>query len=445
LESSWLTNHRASQKSLYDETSVEIRPLTLLAGANSSGKSSLMQPLLLMKQTLESEYEPEVFRLHGTNVKFTSPKQFFSLFDKSLPFTINIEINGDSNLNLQYSNPVGEGLQIDETSYQSETRDKRYRTKNGKYIQGIHLKHDMEHDEIHQQIPVEMDNLRQTLEKMTPTGNIQWKAKPNRCFLDIGMIFADGSFAMEGDPLPLAFFPLYQFSNAIQEIIHVPGLRDNPQRNYPVASVAGNFGGTFDNYFASVIAHSSINDEETIVERLIDPMLTLGLSSGIGASIRNNQIEISVDHALGSADEINIADVGLGISQVLPVLVALLVAKSGQLVYLEQPELHLHPRAQVKLAEIIAEAAKRGVRVVVETHSSLLLLGIQTLIAENKLNHEDVILHWFKRGEDGKTTVTSVEPDENGAYGEWPEDFADVELKAQMDYLDAVATREAVE
>ncbi|MFP4415068.1 AAA family ATPase, partial [Coleofasciculus sp.] len=45
-------------KSLYDECSIEIRPLTILAGANSSGKSSIMQPLLLMKQTLEATYDP---------------------------------------------------------------------------------------------------------------------------------------------------------------------------------------------------------------------------------------------------------------------------------------------------------------------------------------------------------------------------------------------------
>ena len=56
---------------------------------------------------------------------------------------------------------------------------------------------------------------------------------------------------------------------------------------------------------------------------------------------------------------VNIADVGFGVSQVLPVLVALIVAEPGQLVYLEQPELHLHPRAQVALARVLADAAKQ--------------------------------------------------------------------------------------
>lgn len=63
-------------KSLYEECSVEIRPLTILSGANSSGKSSIMQPLLLMKQTLEARYDPGYLLLDGANVKFTSVEQF---------------------------------------------------------------------------------------------------------------------------------------------------------------------------------------------------------------------------------------------------------------------------------------------------------------------------------------------------------------------------------
>ena len=73
----------------------------------------------------------------------------------------------------------------------------------------------------------------------------------------------------------------------------------------------------------------------------------------------------------------NIADVGFGVSQVLPVLVALRAADRGRLVYLEEPEIDLHPRAQTKLADILADAAKRGVRVVAETHSTLLLTAFR--------------------------------------------------------------------
>ncbi len=65
-------------KSLESECNIEVRPLTILAGANSSGKSSVIQPLLLLKQTLEATYDSGALKLDGPNVKFTSASQFFS-------------------------------------------------------------------------------------------------------------------------------------------------------------------------------------------------------------------------------------------------------------------------------------------------------------------------------------------------------------------------------
>ena len=64
-------------KSIVEEQTIEIRPLTLLAGANSSGKSSMMQPLLLLKQTLETHFDPGPLLLNGPNVRFTSVRQFW--------------------------------------------------------------------------------------------------------------------------------------------------------------------------------------------------------------------------------------------------------------------------------------------------------------------------------------------------------------------------------
>src|SRR5258708_34909493 len=68
----------AGYKSIVEEQHIEIRPLTILAGANSSGKSSIIQPLLLLKQTLEVGYDPGALFLTGPNVKFTSASQLFS-------------------------------------------------------------------------------------------------------------------------------------------------------------------------------------------------------------------------------------------------------------------------------------------------------------------------------------------------------------------------------
>lgn len=121
-----------------------------------------------------------------------------------------------------------------------------------------------------------------------------------------------------------------------------------------------------------------------------------------------------------------------------------LPAEPGRLVYLEEPELHLHPRAQSRLAAVLAEAAGRGIRVVAETHSALLLRAIQTLVARGDLEPEQVRLHWFKRLGDGFTRTYPAELDKRGAYGaKWPEDFDDVLLETEAAYLDAAERRSA--
>jgi predicted ATPase len=159
--------------------------------------------------------------------------------------------------------------------------------------------------------------------------------------------------------------------------------------------------------------------------------------------IADTQYELKVGRLLhgmkgGARDMVSIADVGFGVSQTLPVLVSLLAASKGQLVYLEQPEIHLHPKAQSMLAHILARATARGVIVIVETHSALLLREVQTLIASDRLSEKDVKLHWFKRCEDGSSEVISAEMDKNGAFGDWPEDFDSTELESESNYLDAV-------
>ena len=140
---------------------------------------------------------------------------------------------------------------------------------------------------------------------------------------------------------------------------------------------------------------------------------------------------------------VSIADVGFGVSQALPALVALLAAPRDGLVYIEQPELHLHPNPQVKLAHIFAQMANAGgASIVVETHSSLLIREIQTLVAEGQLDPKIVSLNWCSRDpKTGATTVTQAGLDKDGTYGDWPIDFDDVALESERRFLDATLGR----
>lgn len=115
--------------------------------------------------------------------------------------------------------------------------------------------------------------------------------------------------------------------------------------------------------------------------------------------------------------------VGFGLSYTVPVIRALL-SYPGALCLIENPEAHLHPRGQTKLGELAARAAKEGVQMLVETHSDHFMDGVRIAVREGIIAPDDVKFHYFQR--DGNlATVTSPEIDEDGRLSEWPEGFFD--------------------
>src|SRR5713101_7012284 len=109
----------AGFKSISQEQSIEIRPLTILAGANSSGKSSMMQPLLLLKQTLEETYDPGALLLYGPNVRFTSGEQLLSRMGRgktSDTLVLGISVGSDLTLTLFLHRQPGEGINVQRMS-----------------------------------------------------------------------------------------------------------------------------------------------------------------------------------------------------------------------------------------------------------------------------------------------------------------------------------------
>ena len=431
------------------ENRIDVRHLTILAGANSSGKSSIVQPLLLMKQTLEASYDPGPLLLNGPNVRCTSVDQILSSTHPDRNhrgFSVGIEMHGASNLQIEYAYSSNQELEIPSMSIALSGRA-------GESL--LRLTPGDDSTLLKERISAFPSAMNLAPDRVLE--GLWWAAVRDRCFLSIVARVADADAS--GVPhfhLPhlLPWVPDFE----LIRMIHVSGSRGNPERVYsratlttiPVEGTHGPrhyqlFPGTFEKYVATVIAGWQSSGDARL-KRLETMLRDLGLGQELAATrINDTQIELRVGTLFDtpSSDRrlVSIADVGFGVSQVLPVLVALLVADAGQLVYVEQPELHLHPRAQCAVASIMADAARRGVRLIVETHSALLLLRVRTLVANAELDPKLVKLHWFSLREDGNTAVKSANLDEDGAYGDWPEDFGDVELAAEGMYLDAVEQR----
>ena len=136
-------------------------------------------------------------------------------------------------------------------------------------------------------------------------------------------------------------------------------------------------------------------------------------------------------------------NVGFGLTYTLPVIVAILSAVPGALLLIENPEAHLHPRGQARMGELLALAASAGVQIVLETHSDHVLNGVRIAVHDAKLAPDRVRLHFFERKDGAERAIHNIASprmDRDGRIDEWPAGFFD-EWDAALDRLLAPGAR----
>lgn len=172
------------------------------------------------------------------------------------------------------------------------------------------------------------------------------------------------------------------------------------------------------NITSELLLHPSNNSrkllDQTIAwEREISPRIT------IHPIQKENKINIEYGYRGENEDSkplenLQSKNVGYGISYSLSIVVALLSAKPGTLLLIENPEAHLHPRGQSKLAELIALVAQSGVQVVVETHSDHLFNGTLKAVAQNRIEREKVKVHFLELDDANVSINTEIDFSEKG-------------------------------
>lgn len=119
-------------------------------------------------------------------------------------------------------------------------------------------------------------------------------------------------------------------------------------------------------------------------------------------------------------------NVGFGVTYVLPIIISLLIAKQNDLVLIENPEAHLHPKAQSYIAKLCAKAAAAGVQVIIETHSDHILNGIRLAVHGGELPPDQVSILFFKGPSQDETDIFEhIRVQRNGQLTQWPEGFFD--------------------
>lgn len=117
--------------------------------------------------------------------------------------------------------------------------------------------------------------------------------------------------------------------------------------------------------------------------------------------------------------------VGFGLTQVFPIIVAALSAKLHDILLIENPEVHLHPAGQAQMGQFLADVAQAGVQVIVETHSDHILNGIRRSVKSERLPAENVAIHFFRPRSSDAAQVISPVLDGSGNIDAWPEGFFD--------------------
>lgn len=204
--------------------------------------------------------------------------------------------------------------------------------------------------------------------------------------------------------------------------------------------------------FADYIAERGINDKienqevlhKSVENRLltyqtqawlseISPGIMLDTKKYTEAGLVGVEYKVTDNKSVNAFNPLN---VGFGLSYVIPIIVTLLKAKKGDLVILENPEAHLHPKGQRKMGELVAKACAGGVQIIVETHSDHFLNGVRLAVKQKIIDRNRIRLNYFYQAINSKENVKLVHSKcspailDDGSLSDWPEGFFDEWEKA---------------
>lgn len=175
----------------------------------------------------------------------------------------------------------------------------------------------------------------------------------------------------------------------------------------------------------SASSKSLLHNTEAWVSE-ISPGLKL-ISNSLGG-VDVVKMVVRYETQTGFTNETKLINTGTGISYILPIVLSILKSKPGDLLIVENPELHVHPRGQAVIGKMLALTASLGVQIFVETHSDHVLNGVRVAVMENNIAREDATFFYFERVSsefEQSTCVSQISIDAKGQFSEMPSGFMD--------------------
>ncbi len=348
----------------FQNQSVEFKNLTVLSGMNGTGKSSIIQAMLLLRQSfLRRLLSTEgMLALNGEYVQLGAARDI--LFEGAEEDVVGLGLN------------YGDGQELNWKFNYAQEAD---------YL------------------------------KMMPDTNLEARIFSSEA------LFSDNFHYLQAERIGPR--PFYNASDYL-----VREHRQLGNRGEFVAHFLDKYGSNivaYQNMLKKEAQSEQLKHQVEAWMHSISPGLRLNISS-LGMEII--KMEYAFSYKRQVSKNFRPTHVGFGISYTLPVIVAILSSSPGSILLIENPESHLHPAGQAELGKLMALAAENGIQLVIETHSDHLINGIRVAIHDGLVQSSKVKLHFIERQEDADTMYSSIfspELDRQGRLSYWPSGFLD--------------------
>lgn len=384
-------------KSWQDTGTLQFAPLTGLFGANSSGKTSILQVLLMLKQTVEqpSDWnEPLYFGDEQSLVNLGNFDAIIYKHKQDLSLGISVSWTLPQKMTIENIDEI-DSLSFCFNFFNASVESLSYQV--GKHKFRIEL------------------------------GLGQYAFESSIPYYSSAMVDLFRCYGIRGTSLstPEVFSDLEKaFQNLFSQIRYLGPLREHPRHRYTWDGDHPKDIGQEGEKAISALLSGRIRNL-SIDEQILNWLQQLELIESYNLrpfSDTGRDYEFLVKK-YKDGPEVRLTDIGFGVSQVLPVLVLCYYAPEGSILILEQPEAHLHPKVQSELADVLIDVVKnRKVQIILESHSAHLLHRLQRRIAEEQMSADDTALY-FCQINDGTSEIEQLDVDEYGNIRNWPQNF----------------------
>ena len=429
-------------KSWEDTKEIKLSSLSGFFGPNSSGKTSLIQSLLLLKQTVESSDRKLTLDFGKAESSIVELGSFVdTIFKHEITRSLEFYLDWDLSNALKIINPENqretlfEGQEMGFSTIIDKTNGDAPIVKQMKYVfaKGSFSFNRLS---IKPKITYSLDSQKDDFQfKMTP-GRKWYSFAPIKFYGfpdDVKFHYQNAGFLSDFQ---------FELEQLFSRIFYLGPLRDYPKREYTWSGEQPtDMGRRGERAIDAILVSDSRNykisrgkgNSKWLLSQFVAHWLKeleLIHSFNIKPLVEGSNYYRVWVRKTPDSSEVLLTDVGFGVSQILPVITLCYYAPEGSTILIEQPEIHLHPKVQAGLADVFIHATKtRNIQIILESHSEHLLRRLQRRTAEfgindneNSVNHENINLYFCETVK-GASAIKALQLDTFGNIQNYPDNF----------------------